>query len=333
LIAALALSTGSFSGAAKAQAVCPTGEIASPASGRCEKAPNEEVSGRNNALAPPDNPPPAPGSLTVDRMRGLTSPSATTGPCPNTTSYAYDPRIGHCVALPACPGGLIWNPDQSRCVPPPPGGVLECLDGYGFDTAKNACVAPNCGALVFNPLQGKCLPPAPVICAVGSKLDVQQNQCVAELYDIMEFVIVTGEDDLRTASTAWALWTNPGGVGGNCTLHGGGDSWNDATTHAVLCDLGPHPMTLAQLQGAKISIAYNGAPGNGFDEPDNWNLQSVQILALNPGEGAVCVFAASGDPLHRFQEVQASPSFSDPGLQDLPAYDGIIVTDYPGHCP
>ena len=325
-------------GAARAQTTCPQGEIANPATGRCEKAPSVEPSGHKGALSPPDNPPPVQNPLSVDRTRGLTSPAAANaGSCPNTTSYAYDPRTGRCVSLPPCPNDGIWNPDKNQCVPRPPGGVLECLDGYEFDTTKDACIAPNCGSLVFSPQQGKCVPPRPVICAPGLKFDFQKNQCVAEAYDILQFVIGTGGDDLRSSSSAWAIWTNPAGTVVFCTLHTSADGWSENSTHTVVCDLGASPMTLAQLRSAKFSIGYNDGinvdSGVNLDTADNWNLQSVAINAMNQSEPPVCVFAASGDPLHRFQEVPNVQSFSDPSLGVWgAASDGIIVTDYPGGC-
>ena len=256
------------------------------------------------------------GPLPADRAPGLSPPSsANAGTCPNTTNYAFDPRTRRCVALPPCPNGLIWNPDRSRCVPRPPGGTLECLDGYSFDTSKDACVAPNCGSMAFSPQQGKCVPPPPVVA-----------------YNTLQFVVGTGDDDLRSSSTAWAFWTSPGGTVIYCILHGGGDGWDNNSNHTILCDLGSAPMTLAQLKAAKFSIAYNGAPGNNFDGYDNWNLQSVTINALSEG-GPVCVFAASGDPLHRFQDRVGFGNFSDPGLgNNGGADDGIVVTDYPSGC-
>jgi hypothetical protein len=276
--------------------------------------------------------------LPVERAPDLTSPAAANaGTCPNATSYAYDPRTGRCVSLPPCPNDGIWNPDKNECVPRPPGGVLECLGGYEFDTAKNACVAPSCGSLVYSPQQGKCVPPPPVICAPGQTFSFQWNQCVAEAYDILQVAILTGLDDLRSSSSAWMFWTSPAGKVIYCTLHDGGDSWAEASTHTIPCDLGTSPMTLAQLKSTKFSVAYNdGLVGGGFstDTADNWNLQKITISAMNEGGRPLCVFSASGNPLHRFQAMAASHGFSDPLLGDNGAADdGVIVTDYPGGCP
>jgi hypothetical protein len=166
------------------------------------------------------------------------------------------------------------------------------------------------------------------------KFDSSQNKCVAEAYDILQFVIGTGGDNLESNSAVWAVWNAPDGTAIFCTLHDGGDGWDNNSTHAVLCDLGTHPMTQAQLQAAKISIAYNAGVNISLD---NWNLQSVTIGASNPGEQrSVCVFSASGNPLHRFQ-LQQQGTFSDLSDPDLAtlgaASDGVVVTDFPGRCP
>jgi hypothetical protein len=214
--------------------------------------------------------------------------------------------------------------------------VLECLDGYGFDTQKNECVAPNCGSLVFDPQQGVCVPPPPILCPPGQKYNFQQKQCVAEIYAILQFVVGTGGDDLRGSSIAWASWTDPAGNTAYCLLHAGGDAWDNNSSHTVPCDLGGAPMTLAQLQTTKFTIAYNGAipPDTYFTSVDNWNLQSVTINAVNEGERPVCVFSASGDPLHRFQDVDQQNNLDQPvnGPGDIGSYDHIVVTDYPGRC-
>jgi len=150
-------------------------------------------------------------------------------------------------------------------------------------------------------------------------------------------VVGTGGDDLRGSSTAWASWTDPTGKTAYCLLHPGGDAWDNNSSHTVPCDLGAAPMTLAQLQATKFTMAYNGdiPPDTYFTSVDNWNLESVTINAFNQGERPVCVFSASGDPLHRFQDIDQSNNLdqSVSGPDYLVSDDHIIVTDYPSRCP
>jgi hypothetical protein len=222
------------------------------------------------------------------------------GPCPNTTGYAFDPRTNKCVALQSCQNGLIWNPDKNECVPRPPGGVLECLDGYGFSTKENKCIPPNCqSGLEFSASQAKCIPAQPT-----------------KTYAILDFVIGTGGDDLRNNSAAGATFTLPNVGTKNCLLKASGiGSFDAGSSHTVPCQIGP--TTLAQLKNTQITIQYNGMPGQITDSQDNWDMQSITINAYNMGETPVCVFGASGNPLFRFQG--SSPS--------------VVVTNYPTTCP
>ena len=146
----------------------------------------------------------APGAASPPPMAGLrprppvgppTAPSPGSGPCPNASQWAFDPVANQCVALQACQGKLIWNPDKNTCVPRPPGGVLECLKGWRFSLPTNKCVPPNCAApLIFNTAKNECTPHAP--CPTGFTFN-QQSQCVPETYGILEFIVGTGSDDLR----------------------------------------------------------------------------------------------------------------------------------------
>jgi len=268
-------------------------------------------------VQPPAKPPP-PDQSAVEAASQLNKPPS--GPCPNASGYAFDPRSNSCVVLPSCPGGgLIWNPDESKCVPRPPGGALECLDGYGFDAAQDRCVQPNCGKLVFNLQQGKCVPPAPIVATYG----------------VLQFVIGTGDDNLEGYSRVWALWNAPDGTLEYCLLHDGGDGWPSNSIGTVTCDLG-EPMTLNQLTSTKISIAFYGISTDGVDE-DNWDLRSMTINASGQGK-IICIFSASSPILlYRFQNDANKGllfTHSGPGaLADLPATDGIVVTDYPNQCP
>jgi hypothetical protein len=114
----------------------------------------------------------------------------------------------------------------------------------------------------------------------------------------------------------------------------GEDSWGNNSSHTVPCDLSQNPVTLAQLQSNPIDIGYVGIPLNLTESQDNWNLQSVTINAFNEGEKPVCVFSASGNPLHRFQAAWLNSGVPNSFFGGtVIANDGIIVGDYPRKCP
>jgi hypothetical protein len=246
--------------------------------------------------------------------------SADSGPCPNATTWAFDPVANKCVAIRACPTGQVYNPDESKCIPQPPGGGLECLKGWVYDRKANRCVPPNCSApFVFSTAENKCLPPAPIVCPAGSAYDTGQKKCVAqETYRFVSATIVTGSDDLRDSATLEMTWGPKGYL--NCTLKDlSSDNWANNSTHVVPCDAsndtGLLP-TLAELKSAKISISYIGNPKSLGQTQDNWNLESITLNAYNQGETPVCVFSTGGDPLFRFKG--DSPS--------------VVISNYPNQC-
>ena len=279
----LALAAGNhlFCSAAMAQLKCPPGEVANAILNICMGGVGGVVPGHSD-------------------VGGLKPPLAIAGPCPNATGYAFDPRTNKCVALQSCQNGLIWNPDKNECVPPPPGGVLECLDGYGFSTKENKCIPPNCqSGLEFSASQAKCVPAQPT-----------------KTYAILDFVIGTGGDDLRNNSAAEATFVPPIVATKNCLLKASGiGSFDASSSHTVPCKIAR--TSLAQLKNTQITIQYSGAPGQITDSPDNWDMQSITINAYNMGETPVCVFGASGNPLFRFQNSSRS----------------VVVTNYPTTCP
>ena len=215
---ALVAGWGLWGGAATPQVKCPVGQAFSIRTKQCENPPRQPINARSavsdapapmtasagaaqprvNLRLPPSN---LPATETNAAAPALLDPLS--GPCPNSTSYAWDPRKNRCVVLRQCPtGGLIWNPDKGKCVPRPLGGTLECLDGYLFNDLLDTCVPPNCGTMVFSLQQGQCVPPAPISCPPGQLYNAQTNQCVAEIYDLLEFVVGTGSDNLEGYSVA-----------------------------------------------------------------------------------------------------------------------------------
>ena len=195
-----------------------------------------------------------------------------------------------------CSSVTEYSPTQNKCAPLPPTGV----------SGPPQCAPP----LVFNTAENKCVPAAPVVCTSGQIFSTQQNQCISQppgTFEIVEFVIGTGGDNLAQGSQAWASFTLPTGAPLKCTLHdSNAPTWNNNSSNTVVCLLHDLPMTLSQLRKNNIIISTDGGGSfkttlsNPVPSGDNWNLQSVTINAYNQGDAANCVFTASGNPLHRF---------------------------------
>lgn len=143
-------------------------------------------------------------------------------------------------------------------------------------------------------------------------------------FSVMEFVIVTGSDDLRGNSTAWVVIDPPSHHGRSCPLKVlNQDSWGNGSTHTIPCEL-PEPLTLRQLTHTGITLNYVGSNGDTFSTQDNWNVNRVTIYVYKPGP-RLCLFMASGNPLHRFQGLH-NTGFGQG------ANDSIVVTDFPNKC-
>src|SRR3954447_17443615 len=93
--------------------------------------------------------------------------------------------------------------------------------------------------------------------------DWQQPQ-KSDKFRTLTFRVSTGDDDLRSDSSAWVALTYPGGDTQRCELRAvGGDTWpNNSTRAGVLCDL-TSPKTYDDLKLTKMRLYYNGHPGQG----------------------------------------------------------------------
>ena len=214
-----------------------------------------------------------------------------------------------------------------------------CSNVTEYDPARKICVplGPTCGTncphscpspLVFNATQTECVPAPPVVCAQGQIFSAQQKQCIpqpAGTFEIVEFVIGTGGDNIELGSYATAVFPAlklPDGNPFICTLHDrNAATWPNNSTNTAICFLHDVPVSLAQLKSGSILIEFDGrAPKASITNPvpgtDNWNLQSVTVNAYNQGQPATCVFSASGDPLFRFTFSATS----------------VVLTDFPNGC-
>jgi hypothetical protein len=124
------------------------------------------------------------------------------------------------------------------------------------------------------------------------------SECVhAQTFNQIQFVIGTGDDDLRGDSTATATLLGPGGATlQTITLksqHQPG--WGNNTSHTVTVALTP-PLS----QSAIGHIVLRLTSHNSFPETDdNWNVQSVVIKLSNGGTGSVEIVNVSGTPFIR----------------------------------
>src|SRR5262249_8636165 len=115
-------------------------------------------------------------------------------------------------------------------------------------------------------------------------------------YNQIQFVIGTGDDDLRGDSTATATLLAPNGK----TLQviplkvQDEPAWNNNTIHTVTAALYPE-RPAASIGHIVISLNSH----NSFAESDdNWNVQSVSAALLNNGR-RMPLMSASGAPLDR----------------------------------
>jgi microsomal dipeptidase-like Zn-dependent dipeptidase len=124
-------------------------------------------------------------------------------------------------------------------------------------------------------------------------------------YNQVQFVIATGDDDLRGDSSATAtLQSSTGAVLQVINLKAKDQpAWNNNTTHTVMAQLNP-PRTPASLGKIKITLTSHNSFG---ETDDNWNVNGVNVKFLNSGGAAKDVMNFSGVPLARLTGSQ--PSF------------------------
>jgi hypothetical protein len=126
--------------------------------------------------------------------------------------------------------------------------------------------------------------------------DVQQPG--PEQYKVLAFTVTTGDDDLRSDSSAWVDIVYPDHSKDRCELRKySGDTWeNNKSYDAPECVLGT-PKTFDQLKSARMLLAYSGVGDvNTFHDQDNWNVDEVRILAENAQHTQRCLIDAAKRP-------------------------------------
>src|SRR5271157_5240528 len=128
-------------------------------------------------------------------------------------------------------------------------------------------------------------------------LIVPSSASAAPTFNQIQFVIVTGGDDLRADSSATAALLGANGTTlqvialKNQTQPG----WNNNSTHAVTAALAP-PQPASAIGRIVITLTSHNAP---FETDDNWNIQSVTVNLSNNGANQLQLLGASGSPLVR----------------------------------
>jgi hypothetical protein len=132
----------------------------------------------------------------------------------------------------------------------------------------------------------------------------------------IEFVIVTGSDDLRGDSSANAVIQAPNGSTIQViTLKAQNQSgWNNNSTHDLVFALNP-PQPISQLQNILITLTSHDSFG---ESDDNWNVQSVNITVFNPGQPAQCLINSGGDPLARLTNNAPTLTLTTPSCTPAP---------------
>ena len=129
----------------------------------------------------------------------------------------------------------------------------------------------------------------------------------------LRIVIQTGDDDLRTDSSAVArLWfVDASGRRRNAGMDlNGRQAWGNWSTNTRDMPV-PPGLTLADLD--RFEIEFTSGQPDVFHTGDNWNMQSIEVYAvLDDDEGTtVLVTSDAGDPLHRFQSDRERLWFQD----------------------
>jgi microsomal dipeptidase-like Zn-dependent dipeptidase len=123
------------------------------------------------------------------------------------------------------------------------------------------------------------------------------GQAAAQTFNQIQFVITTGNDDLRGNSSATATLAAPNGVVLQVISLKAQNQpgWNNNSAHTVTTGLSP-----AQNASAIGSIVITLTSHNSFAETDdNWNIEGVVVKLMNNGANATELVNSSGNPLAR----------------------------------
>jgi hypothetical protein len=119
-----------------------------------------------------------------------------------------------------------------------------------------------------------------------------------DMISALNFVLTTGGDDKRSDShvfvqvrlTNQTSFTQEAGLG---------QTWSNNSTHTQQVAL---PFGTLNSAIAGVRVFWQQGPGGGFNSPDNWNLQQLQIQAVDATLGGFVSTQVSlaGNPLVRF---------------------------------
>ena len=142
--------------------------------------------------------------------------------------------------------------------------------------------------------------------------DVQQP--ATEQYTSLAITVASGDDDLRSDSSAWVTVYYPNNSQQKCDLRTSNETWDNNSTHDAPQCVFAVPKSLDELRQSKIMLSYDGEPGagDGFHTWDNWNVNEVRVEAVNSLQHLQkCLIDASKNPrLVRFTSVQSTYDLS-----------------------
>jgi hypothetical protein len=113
--------------------------------------------------------------------------------------------------------------------------------------------------------------------------------------------IVTGGDDLRTASNAVAQLRYTTTSGSSLSTSGNlnnGASWPNHSINTVTLAM---PAGVYEGRLTEFAIQFSSGQPDPFSTGDNWNMNSITVTAIMADGTEVILISQAGDPLHRFQ--------------------------------
>ncbi len=218
---------------------------------------------------------------------GITADNWDVGGLQVELTGASDPNVSS-----ACTLDLSGNGDCDHTQPScnPNGTLADTSDTGVVRLSENdGCGTLPCssgqGGIVFfgsDPLNGRC----PAFAGTGA---ITQ-------FDHLEFVIGTGDDDLRADSELdYAVFDSNNGPLANGALHMANSEplWDNYTEHGAPALAMPiSPMNVADASTIRLQFT----PGGGVDE---WHMESLQIYGRSDNSEAgqyVCLFKGNGTP-------------------------------------